>query len=939
MDRVRSLAVIGAVLSVLTRGASVGYAAQPWLSWDARGVSILDPVGMPASPAVGVLSGGLAGFKATVSTPGLSAKAVVNQTGRFVELAWPDAPMAGAIGAPGIPVVRRLFIAPVDADLAVSYDADPAIVIDAAALGTPLQLLPMQPPIPITPGAVENAQFQYDASAYALDAALPAERAVIEELGIVRGQRLCLLEVRPLAYNPWQQRVSVYPHIVVRVDFVGRGHVPSTLSPLPGLRSIVLNPDLLPPRGLRGDGNYLILVPSRYESAIASFADAKVSQGYTVSTHVLADDMTKYQIKSYIMGLWGGPDAPAYILLVGDTDTIPCWIGVYNHAPTDLYYACMNGPYDWYPDIAIGRFPVRNDTQLANIVDKTLYYETGPLADPNYPMRAVFMASENYWQSTEGTHNWVIDNYMTPSGVAADKLYCHTYGATTQQVHDAFNNGRLFGIYAGYGDPTQWADGPHFDQDDVNNLANQNLYAFVGSFTALTGDFSVEECFLETWLRAANKGAVAAWGASILTTFDYMDILEKKLFDSIYDPNDDVVPEAGPVINDTKLRLLEHYGPTVTTRDHFEMYNLLGDPALPLDGPQVPAQGLWTTPATGFTPEGQPGGPFTPPSVDYLLTNQNDTPLNYTVTKTADWLTITSATGTVPPQSSVVVTVALNALAGAMPAGVHTDTLVFTNLTDHEGDTTRPVRLTVGVAILQYSFNLDTNPGWTVAGQWAFGQPTGQGGASHGYPDPTSGATGINVFGVNLNGNYSTAIGGPYWLTAGPVDLANATDSVLRFQRWLNTDYQPYVSAMIEVSNDGANWTQLWINGTEEIAQHEWGLRSYDIHAVADHQAGVYVRWGHSVNQQYAAAYSGWNIDDVEFWGKPDAPAYPLGDVNCDFALDFGDINPFVLLLADPLAWATAYPACPLLNGDINADGAVNFQDINPFVALLTGQH
>jgi hypothetical protein len=55
--------------------------------------------------------------------------------------------------------------------------------------------------------------------------------------------------------------------------------------------------------------------------------------------------------------------------------------------------------------------------------------------------------------------------------------------------------------------------------------------------------------------------------------------------------------------------------------------------------------------------------------------------------------------------------------------------------------------------------------------------------------------------------------------------------------------------------------------------------------------------------------------------------------------LNFGDINPFVLLLSDPLAWATTYPACPLLNGDINADGAVNFQDINPFVALLTGQH
>jgi hypothetical protein len=377
------------MLSVLACGASLASAAQPWLSWDASGVGILDPAGTPASPAVDVRSAGLAGFEATVSTPGLSVKTVVNQCGTFVELAWPEAPWAGAIGAPRIPVVRRLFIAPADADLAVSYDAGRAIVIDGVALRRPLQLLPVQPPIPVTPGAVEKAQFQYDASAYALDAALPAERAAIQELGIVRGQRLCLLEVRPLAYNAVQQRVFVYPRIVVRVDFVGPGYVPAALSPLPGLGSIVLNPDLLPARGLRGEGNYLIVVPKPFESAIASFADAKASQGYTVSTYVVPDDADQYQIKSYIMGL-----APEYVLLVGDTDSIPNWEGVGvaspPNPPTDLYYTCMDGPYDWLPDIAIGRFPVRNSTHLANIVSKTLYYETGLLSDPDYLLRAVF---------------------------------------------------------------------------------------------------------------------------------------------------------------------------------------------------------------------------------------------------------------------------------------------------------------------------------------------------------------------------------------------------------------------------------------------------------------------------------------------------------------------------------------------------------------------
>jgi hypothetical protein len=44
-----------------------------------------------------------------------------------------------------------------------------------------------------------------------------------------------------------------------------------------------------------------------------------------------------------------------------------------------------------------------------------------------------------------------------------------------------------------------------------------------------------------------------------------------------------------------------------------------------------------------------------------------------------------------------------------------------------------------------------------------------------------------------------------------------------------------------------------------------------------------------------------------------------------------------VLALADPSAYANAFPGCNVLNADINADGTVNFGDINPFVALLSG--
>jgi len=287
-------------------------------------------------------------------------------------------------------------------------------------------------------------------------------------------------------------------------------------------------------------------------------------------------------------------------------------------------------------------------------------------------------------------------------------------------------------------------------------------------------------------------------------------------------------------------------------------------------------------------------------------------------------------------------------------------------------------------------YNLDTNPGWSVAGQWAFGQPTGQGGTAHGFPDPTSGATGANVYGVNLNGDYSTTYGGPYYATLGPVDLHNIRDTHLRFQRWLNSDYRPYVRDTIEVSHDGSTWATVWSNTGTVIKENSWSLKDYDISATADYQPTVYIRWGYQIGID-ADPYSGWNIDDIELRGlapgggpndcnqnqipdecdlasgtsqdcntngvpdecdvangtSQDANGNGIpdecesqvrpGDLNCDGTVDFGDINPFVLAETDLAAWQAAYPGCPVANGDINGDGSVDFGDINPFVALLTG--
>ena len=578
----RSLGLGWKTAMVLVLCIASSAAGELWVTTPSNG-----PVAVQAAPgrapALAVNDQGQTGFDVAVTTEGLSLEPCKTKGGEFVRVQWPDASMSGEVGTPALPVVRRLFAVPNGASVTVSATMGSPVTIDSTLLNTPLRVIPVQPPIEKTPGAADRAKFQFNEEAYSVNFTAPSDRVIVQEGGIARGQQLYVLEVRPVAYNAAAQKLTIWPELNVEVRFSRTDAAPSALKPLPGLRSIVLNPAIVPQVAQRGSGNYLIVAAPAYVSAISSFASAKQAQGFTVTTH--SAESTKEAIKTYIQSLWGGASAPDYILLVGDTDTIGMWTGGGEGSPsTDIQYACMDGTSDWYPDIAIGRFSVQSTAQLSAIVAKTLLYENGPLPDAQYLKRAVFMASEDNYTVSEGTHNWVIENYMLPNEIVSDKLYCHTYGATPAQVSAAFNNGRVFGIYSGHGGETYWADGPVFYQSDVNALTNVGMYPIVYSFACVTGTLTVSECYMETWQRAANKAGVIAIGSSVNSYWTEDDMLEKKLFDSIYDENDSVVPEVGPVWNDAKMRYLSVMGTGSTTRRYFEMYNILGDPALEYPG-------------------------------------------------------------------------------------------------------------------------------------------------------------------------------------------------------------------------------------------------------------------------------------------------------------------------------------------------------------------
>jgi endonuclease/exonuclease/phosphatase family metal-dependent hydrolase len=131
----------------------------------------------------------------------------------------------------------------------------------------------------------------------------------------------------------------------------------------------------------------------------------------------------------------------------------------------------------------------------------------------------------------------------------------------------------------------------------------------------------------------------------------------------------------------------------------------------------LPGQ-LSGSPAGGFTSTGPTGGPFSPPSQSYVLTNTGNSAINWIATNGAAWLNLSPTSGSLAGGASTSVIAIVN--ANSLAVGSYNDTIGFTNTTNGAGNTTRAVTLTVSAAGSSSFFDdveSGTN-GWTAAGLW-----------------------------------------------------------------------------------------------------------------------------------------------------------------------------------------------------------------------------
>jgi hypothetical protein len=594
---------IGGVLLVNDSAAQNGPA---WLSFDGSS--------SPASPELVLLSASPTTINLRAKLPGAQTETVWAGDQNFTRLSGEGYGLPSEIGAPELPVLRQEIEIPFGAQVSIELVSARYLDVSLAQFGL-YTIYPLQAAQTKQKGD-KAPTFTLEPSAYSQSGFAPASPLAMGEPYIVRGHRLLMVEVMPVAYDPAAGLLRLYSQLTFRLrlqdaDMTRTSQLAQRYASAEFERSLsqsVLNYN----QGLAltevEEIGYLIITADEYYDAILPLAQLRTSRGFNVSVTRLSElpGSTPQDIKDYIQTAYDTwPLPPSYLLLVGDTDTIPTWIGLKIETSTDLYYATMDGAEDWHPDLHRGRFPVRSPEQTRYMVDKYQAYANLTGIEP-WLKTVSFPATCDltFNHVAEGTHNDVIDSYTQPGGwtgvfpqnpqPGGDKLYCITYGAANEDLLNAFNQGRWAIIYSGHGEYTGWEMG--FDPNDVRSLTNEGMFPVVVSHACLTGDFAQEEVFGETWVLQENRGALAFIGSSTITNWPHDDILERGYMDMLFSGTQPPI-DIGTMIDSGLAAVEKHFSGQALY--YWEAYNLLGDPAVKLFlQPDLPTFTLSVAPAS-----------------------------------------------------------------------------------------------------------------------------------------------------------------------------------------------------------------------------------------------------------------------------------------------------------------------------------------------------
>ncbi len=226
--------------------------------------------------------------------------------------------------------------------------------------------------------------------------------------------------------------------------------------------------------------------------------------------HVLLVGGDTYDYKNYL-GLGSVSFIPT---LYGKTDQYIF------HAPIDAKFADIDG--DNIPDINIGRFPVRTESELANLILKLENYNNKDYSNTIMFAADKFDLSNGYSFKEDAEilidvlpiqwkNNITIDNkaYIDDDGVSLAK----------SKINSKINQGVALTSFIGHSGPTAWSFDSLFSSADASLLSNVSRPTVVTQWGCWNTYFvsPTENTMAHAFLLNQNGGAASVLGASTLT--------------------------------------------------------------------------------------------------------------------------------------------------------------------------------------------------------------------------------------------------------------------------------------------------------------------------------------------------------------------------------------------------------------------------------------
>ena len=367
------------------------------------------------------------------------------------------------------------------------------------------------------------------------------------------------------------------------------------------------------------NANYLIIGPKEYRSLSSDLIEYRQPAIYadleTIYNEFSAGNLDPMAIRTFIQWTqenWE-PPSPFAALLLGDSGydyrdingnsriivpTIQV-AGSRSYA-TDDRLATIYGNI---PEIALGRYPARNSSEVENFVNKIIAYETNPDLGPwrqkitlvaddasrPEPSHGSISTGKSHTLNSEELSN------LIPSSILIDKIYmmefpevgdASAYGVikptATQAVFDILSSGTAIISYIGHGSPIQLAQEKllYIDRGDINNI-NTGLKLplwIVGTCSFGHFDDPLTESFAEELIREPLNAASMVISTTRAITVTGNERYTKDLFESMF-PSNSVSPlPVGVLLQNIK-----------NGNSESEYFHLFGDPMMKLP---IPSQNV-----------------------------------------------------------------------------------------------------------------------------------------------------------------------------------------------------------------------------------------------------------------------------------------------------------------------------------------------------------